>query len=136
MISQDDINAKKETIQADISANKVMLYMKGNKDMPMCGFSNQVVHILNQSGVEYEAKNVLEDDVLRQAIKEFSDWPTIPQLYVNGEFIGGYDIVTELFQSDLADTRLMWAPKLIEWHTENQRELPWRSTPHPTTHHL
>ena len=105
MISQDDINAKKETIQADISANKVMLYMKGNKDMPMCGFSNQVVHILNQSGVEYEAKNVLEDDVLRQAIKEFSDWPTIPQLYVNGEFIGGCDIVTELFQSgDLADT--------------------------------
>lgn len=105
MISQDDINAKKETIQADITANKVMLYMKGNKDMPMCGFSNQVVHILNQSGVEYEAKNVLEDDVLRQAIKEFSDWPTIPQLYVNGEFIGGCDIVTELFQSgDLADT--------------------------------
>ena len=105
MISQDDINAKKETIQADITANKVMLYMKGNKDMPMCGFSNQVVHILNQSGVEYEAKNVLEDDVLRQAIKEFSDWPTIPQLYVNGEFIGGCDIVTELFQNgDLADT--------------------------------
>ena len=104
MISQDDINAKKETIQADITANKVMLYMKGNKDMPMCGFSNQVVHILNQSGVEYEAKNVLEDDVLRQAIKEFSDWPTIPQLYVNGEFIGGCDIITELFQSgDLAD---------------------------------
>ncbi|MGC6366772.1 MAG: Grx4 family monothiol glutaredoxin [Candidatus Marinamargulisbacteria bacterium] len=105
MISQDDINAKKETIQADITANKVMLYMKGNKDMPMCGFSNQVVHILNQTGVAFEAKNVLEDDVLRQAIKEFSDWPTIPQLYVNGEFIGGCDIVTELFQSgELADT--------------------------------
>ena len=73
--------------------------MKGNKDMPMCGFSNQVVHILNQLGVEYESKNVLEDDVLRQAIKEFSDWPTIPQLYVNAEFIGGCDIITELFQS-------------------------------------
>ena len=94
-----DIDAKKEEIKADISANKIMLYMKGNKDMPMCGFSNQVVHILNQSGVQFEAKNVLEDEVLRQAIKEFSDWPTIPQLYVNGEFIGGCDIITELYQS-------------------------------------
>ena len=94
-----DIDAKKEEIKADITANKIMLYMKGNKDMPMCGFSNQVVHILNQSGVQFEAKNVLEDEVLRQAIKEFSDWPTIPQLYVNGEFIGGCDIITELFQS-------------------------------------
>ena len=73
--------------------------MKGNKEMPMCGFSNQVVHILNQVGTNYETKNVLEDEVLRQAIKDFSDWPTIPQLYVNGEFIGGCDIVTELFQS-------------------------------------
>ena len=99
-----DIDAKKEEIKADITANKIMLYMKGNKDMPMCGFSNQVVHILNQTGVQFEAKNVLEDEVLRQAIKEFSDWPTIPQLYVNGEFIGGCDIITELFQSgELAD---------------------------------
>ena len=99
-----DIDAKKEEIKADIKANKIMLYMKGNRDMPMCGFSNQVVHILNQSGVQFEAKNVLEDEVLRQAIKEFSDWPTIPQLYVNGEFIGGCDIITELFQSgELAD---------------------------------
>ena len=99
-----DIDAKKEEIKADITANKIMLYMKGNKDMPMCGFSNQVVHILNQTGVQFEAKNVLEDEVLRQAIKEFSDWPTIPQLYVNGEFIGGCDIITELYQSgELAD---------------------------------
>ena len=99
-----DIDAKKEEIKADITANKIMLYMKGNKDMPMCGFSNQVVHILNQTGVQFEAKNVLEDEVLRQAIKEFSDWPTIPQLYVNGEFIGGCDIITELFQSgEVAD---------------------------------
>ena len=99
-----DIDAKKEEIKADITANKIMLYMKGNRDMPMCGFSNQVVHILNQSGVQFEAKNVLEDEVLRQAIKEFSDWPTIPQLYINGEFIGGCDIITELFQSgELAD---------------------------------
>ncbi len=105
MISEDALTQKKEAIKEDITNNKVMLYMKGNKDMPMCGFSNQVVHILNQSGVAYEAKNVLEDEVLRQAIKEFSDWPTIPQLYVNGEFIGGCDIITELFQSgELNDT--------------------------------
>ena len=105
MISEDALTQKKESIKEDITNNKVMLYMKGNKDMPMCGFSNQVVHILNQSGVTYEAKNVLEDEVLRQAIKEFSDWPTIPQLYVNGEFIGGCDIITELFQSgELTDT--------------------------------
>tara|TARA_A100001015_G_C14684633_1_gene592099 strand:+ start:172 stop:495 length:324 start_codon:yes stop_codon:yes gene_type:complete len=99
MISENELNAKKEDIKNDISNNKVMLYMKGNKEMPMCGFSNQVVHILNQVGTNYETKNVLEDEVLRQAIKDFSDWPTIPQLYVNGEFIGGCDIVTELFQS-------------------------------------
>ena len=99
-----EINEKKEEIKADISTNKIMLYMKGNKDMPMCGFSGQVIHILNQMNVDYTTKNVLEDEVLRQAIKEFSDWPTIPQLYVNGEFIGGCDIVTELFQSgDLAN---------------------------------
>ena len=103
-MTQELINQKKEDIQKDIDTHKIMLYMKGNKDMPMCGFSNQVVHILNQVGVEFEAKNVLEDEVLRQAIKEFSDWPTIPQLYVNGEFIGGCDIITELYQSgDLAD---------------------------------
>ncbi len=99
MISENELAEKKETIKNDISNNKVMLYMKGNKEMPMCGFSNQVVHILNQIGTNYETKNVLEDEVLRQAIKDFSDWPTIPQLYVNGEFIGGCDIVTELFQS-------------------------------------
>ncbi|MEK9728154.1 MAG: Grx4 family monothiol glutaredoxin [Candidatus Margulisiibacteriota bacterium] len=98
-MTQDLIDAKKEEIKTEISKNKIMLYMKGNKDMPMCGFSGQVVQILNQTGVEYETKNVLEDEVLRQAIKEFSDWPTIPQLYVNGEFIGGCDIITELYQS-------------------------------------
>lgn len=98
------IEQKKKEIKADITTNTIMLYMKGSKEMPMCGFSGQVIHILNQLGVEYTTKNVLEDEVLRQAIKEFSDWPTIPQLYVNGEFIGGCDIITELFQSgELAD---------------------------------
>ena len=67
--------------------------------MPQCGFSAQVVHILSEIGVEFETKDVLEDMSLRQGIKEFSDWPTIPQLYVRGEFIGGCDIITELFES-------------------------------------
>ena len=94
-----NIEDKKKEIQVDISANKIMLYMKGSKSMPMCGFSGQVIHILNTLGVDYTTKNVLEDEILRQAIKEFSDWPTIPQLYVNGEFIGGCDIITELYQA-------------------------------------
>lgn len=94
-----DLTATKAVIAEDIKKNKVMLYMKGNKMAPMCGFSSQVVQILLNSQVEFETKNVLEDEALRQAIKEFSDWPTIPQLYVNGEFIGGCDIITELFQS-------------------------------------
>ena len=66
--------------------------------MPQCGFSAQVVHILNELKVSYETRNVLEDDTLRQGIKDFSDWPTIPQLYVKGEFIGGCDIVKEMFE--------------------------------------
>lgn len=94
-----DLTKTKEDIQNDIEANKVLLFMKGNKMAPQCGFSAQVVHILNQIGVEYETRDVLQDEYLRQGIKEFSDWPTIPQLYVNKEFIGGCDIVTELFQS-------------------------------------
>ena len=98
-ISESDINIKKKEIQEDINANLVLLFMKGDRDVPQCGFSAQVIQILNVSGVEYETRNVLEDDVLRESIKQFSDWPTIPQLYVNGEFIGGCDIVTELYQS-------------------------------------
>ena len=94
-----DLTKTKEDIQNDIEANKVLLFMKGNKMAPQCGFSAQVVHILNQTGVEFETRDVLQDEYLRQGIKEFSDWPTIPQLYVNKEFIGGCDIVTELFQS-------------------------------------
>ena len=94
-----DLTKTKEDIQNDIEANKVLLFMKGNKMAPQCGFSAQVVHILNQTGVEFETRDVLQDEYLRQGIKEFSDWPTIPQLYVNKEFIGGCDIVSELFQS-------------------------------------
>jgi len=89
----------KNQIQEDITSNKVMLYMKGNKDFPMCGFSNQVVQILNHIGTDYETRNVLDDEGLRAGIKEYSDWPTVPQLYVDGEFVGGCDITIELFQS-------------------------------------
>ena len=73
--------------------------MKGSKLMPVCGFSAQVVSLLNSLEVPYVTRNVLEDDLLRSAIKAYSDWPTIPQLYINSEFIGGCDIVTELFDS-------------------------------------
>ena len=93
------LESVKEQIASDIKNNKVMLYMKGNKNAPMCGFSAQVVHILNECGATFETRDVLSDETLRQAIKEFSDWPTIPQLYINGEFVGGCDITTELFET-------------------------------------
>ena len=106
IINEDDITKTKKVIEDDIKNNKTMLYMKGTKLMPQCGFSAQVVHILSETGVEFETKNVLEDPVLRQAIKDFSDWPTVPQLYINGEFVGGCDIITELFQSGELKTLL------------------------------
>lgn len=86
-------------IQETIDNNPVVLYMKGSKDMPQCGFSAAVSHVLNQVGVDFLDVDVLRDPEVRQGIKEFSDWPTIPQLYVKGEFIGGCDIVKEMFQS-------------------------------------
>ena len=89
----------KAKIEQEIKDNKIILFMKGNKMAPQCGFSAQVVHILNSLGVEYETRDVLQDENLRQAIKDYTNWPTIPQLYVNREFIGGCDIVTELYQS-------------------------------------
>jgi monothiol glutaredoxin len=88
-----------ERIQGEIDANDVMLYMKGTPMFPQCGFSARVVQILSHVGVPFESANVLEDMELREGIKEFSQWPTIPQLYVKGEFVGGCDIVTEMFQS-------------------------------------
>lgn len=93
-----DLEKMKEQIRADIEAHPVILYMKGSKLMPMCGFSARVVQILKEVGVDFETRNVLEDDNLRQGIKEVSDWPTLPQLYVNKEFIGGCDIVSELYE--------------------------------------
>lgn len=94
-----NLDEKKKEIQEDIQSNKIVLYMKGNKMAPQCGFSGQVVQILNHLKVDYVTRDILQDEVLRQAIKEYSDWPTLPQLYVNNEFIGGCDIITELFQS-------------------------------------
>jgi monothiol glutaredoxin len=88
-----------EKIQQQIDQHPVVLYMKGTPDFPQCGFSGRVAHILRESGVQYLGVNVLEDAELRQGIKDFSQWPTIPQLYVNGEFIGGCDIVSELFEN-------------------------------------
>jgi len=88
-----------ERIQGEIDRNDVMLYMKGTPMFPQCGFSARVVQILSHMGVPFESANVLEDMELREGIKGFSNWPTIPQLYVKGEFVGGCDIVTEMFQS-------------------------------------
>ena len=88
-----------EQIQQDIDTHQVVLYMKGDKTAPQCGFSGQVIQILNSVCVDYETRNVLADPILRDGIKEFSDWPTIPQLYIKGEFVGGCDIVTELYRS-------------------------------------
>jgi len=89
-------DALKERIETDIKNNKVMLYMKGTRDDPQCGFSAQVVSVLQTYDVPFETFNILEDEDIRQGIKEYSDWPTVPQLYVNGEFVGGCDILTEM----------------------------------------
>jgi monothiol glutaredoxin len=98
-LDPNKLTEKINEIKADITSNKVVLYMKGTKMAPQCGFSGQVNHILNLCGVDYITKNVLEDEYLRQGIKDFSDWPTIPQLYAHGEFVGGCDIITELYQA-------------------------------------
>ncbi len=89
----------KQEIADTIKNNKVVLYMKGNKQMPQCGFSAAVVGVLNHYGVDFQDINVLADPALRQGIKDFSQWPTVPQLYVAGEFVGGCDIVREMAQS-------------------------------------
>src|SRR3982750_4785223 len=91
-----DINA---FIRSEIDSNDVVLFMKGTKAFPMCGFSGQVVQILDYLGVPYKDHNVLDNAELRNGIKDFSNWPTIPQLYVKGEFVGGCDITREMFQS-------------------------------------
>ena len=98
-------NATK-VIEETIKTNNVVLFMKGTKSMPQCGFSNKVSGILNYMGVEFKDINVLENENIRESIKIYSDWPTIPQLYVNGEFIGGCDIVKEMFEKGELKTKL------------------------------
>ncbi|CUH62606.1 Monothiol glutaredoxin [Thalassovita gelatinovora] len=93
----------KTRIEEIVKANDVVLYMKGTKDMPQCGFSQRVAGVLNYMGVDYADVNVLADDEIRQGIKDYSDWPTIPQLYVKGEFVGGCDIITEMTLSGELD---------------------------------
>jgi monothiol glutaredoxin len=89
----------KSRIEALIASSPVFIFMKGNKLMPQCGFSNNVVQIFNSLGVPFETFDVLSDPEIRQGIKEFSEWPTIPQVYLNGEFLGGSDIMIELYNS-------------------------------------
>ena len=91
-------------IDETVKANDVVLYMKGTKEMPQCGFSSRVAGVLNYMGVDYTDINVLADENIRQGIKDYSDWPTIPQLYVKGEFVGGCDIITEMTLSGELDT--------------------------------
>jgi monothiol glutaredoxin len=94
----------KSVIQEKITTNNVVLFMKGTKEMPQCGFSSRVAGVLNYMGVDFADVNVLADETVRQGIKDFSDWPTIPQLYVKGEFVGGCDIITEMTLSGELDT--------------------------------
>ena len=96
-------NPAHETIKQTVADNDVVLFMKGTKTMPQCGFSSRVAGVLNYMGVDFADVNVLADESIRQGIKEYSDWPTIPQLYVKGEFIGGCDIVTEMTMSGELD---------------------------------
>ncbi|MCP9883810.1 Grx4 family monothiol glutaredoxin [Synechococcus sp. ATX 2A4] len=92
-------SATQQRLEALVNSAPVLVFMKGNKLMPQCGFSNNVVQILNALGVPFETFDVLSDPEVRQGIKELSDWPTIPQVYVNGEFIGGSDILIEMYNS-------------------------------------
>ena len=108
-----------EQIRETVTSNDVVLFMKGTATMPQCGFSSQIAGILNYMGVEYKDVNVLADEAVRQSIKEYSDWPTIPQLYVKGEFIGGCDIIRDMalsgeFDGMLAENNINYDKKAAE----------------------
>ena len=110
------MTAINEWIDSQVKGNDVVLFMKGTPEFPQCGFSGQVVQILDYVGVDYKGINVLADADIRQGIKDYSNWPTIPQLYVKGEFVGGCDIVREMFQTQelqslLADKGIAVAAK-------------------------
>ncbi len=102
-MSQDQALA---TIKKQVEGNPIVLYMKGTPLFPQCGFSGKVIYILKELDVEFMAVNVLEDNAIREGVKVYSDWPTIPQLYVKGELVGGCDIITELFESGELATML------------------------------
>lgn len=104
-----------ERIQKTVSENDIVLYMKGNPSFPQCGFSSTVVQILNYIGAEYASVNVLDDADIRQGIKDFNNWPTIPQVFVKGEFIGGCDILREMFET--GELRDLMIDKGIELQT-------------------
>ena len=89
----------KARLESDVKENDVVLYMKGSADFPVCGFSARAAHVLKATGVRFKDFNILEDDELRQGLKVFSDWPTFPQCYIKGEFIGGSDILLEMYES-------------------------------------
>jgi len=93
-------NTAQDRIRADVAENEVVLFMKGTPVFPQCGFSAAVVEILSDLGVKFKGINVLADPEIRQGIKEFSNWPTIPQLYVKGEFVGGCDIIREMYEAE------------------------------------
>ena len=95
-----------DQIDSDVKSNDVVLFMKGTADMPQCGFSGRSVQVLQQLGVKFKDVNVLANDELRQGIKDYTNWPTVPQLYVKGEFVGGADILYEMFQSGELKTLL------------------------------
>ncbi|MCB1368055.1 MAG: Grx4 family monothiol glutaredoxin [Rhodobacteraceae bacterium] len=97
-------NPVSETIKSTVTGNDVVLFMKGTATMPQCGFSSRVAGVLNYMGVAFKDVDVLADEAIRQGIKDYSDWPTVPQLYVKGEFVGGCDIVTEMTLSGELDT--------------------------------
>ena len=99
-------DALKQRIEGTIGQSRVVLFMKGSKHFPQCGFSAQVVHILKQKGAEFKDVNILADAELRQGLKEYSNWPTFPQLYVGGKLVGGCDIVTSLNESGELDSVL------------------------------
>jgi monothiol glutaredoxin len=119
-----DINA---FIDDKVKSNDVFLFMKGTPDFPMCGFSGRVVQILDYLGVDYQSANVLENQELREGIKAYTNWPTIPQLYVKGEFVGGADIITEMFQAGELQSHL--AEKGVALKQPARIDLPPKSPP-------
>ena len=95
-----------QRIKDKVEANRVVLFMKGNRDFPQCGFSGRAIQILQALGTEFETADVLTGDGIRQGIKDYSNWPTIPQLYIDGEFVGGSDIMMEMYQNGELKTKL------------------------------